>query len=282
MKNTLLILCAFFFSLSAARAQFEGVIDMKMTMTVEGAPREMMYSMSVKKDMMAADVKGTGEEMQGGKFIFRGDKKALWIVNDAQKSYIEISLNDSDKSKKPGESDEAEDPEVTLHKTGKTQTILGYSCEEWVAEDRSTVSNIWGTTRLGNIYEGLSKSFGEMGGMGKLHRGGGWESKLADMKVFPLKIVTSKDGQEQQTQEVTRIQKKSIASSVFDTPAGYEKQSLDLDMGKMMKDLQEQLRHRAQERGDSGDGKIDVDKMMKQMQEKMKEMKEEKSDSSNE
>src|SRR5438876_1226714 len=103
MTKTALLICGICFVVVSAHAQFEGVIDMKMVMNEEGVSREMMYSMSVKKDMMAAAVKGNDETMNRGRFIFRGDKKMLWIVNDDQKNYLEISLADKEQPEKTGE-----------------------------------------------------------------------------------------------------------------------------------------------------------------------------------
>lgn len=266
MVKTFALISALFLLSISAYAQFEGVINMKMiTYNDAETTRVMYYAMSVKKAMMAAEVTGSDEAQ--GKFIFRGDRKVLWIVDDKEKTYVEMSLNDSAAHRKPRHDAE---PQVQLRKTGKTSTILGYPCEEWIAGDGEEVSNIWGTTKLGNIYEGLAKSFGEMGDKNGSQ---GWESRLADLKVFPLRIVTSSRGKTTEEQEVTGIQKKSVSSSVFDPPAGYKKQSFEMDLGKMMKGMQ------GSGEGSGGDS-VDVQKLMQEMQKKMQEMKEEKGDTS--
>ena len=240
---------------SMASAQFEGVIDMKSTSNDRGKPHEMAFSMSVKKDMIATDIKNPEKEMGGGKFIYRGDKKLLWIINDKEKNYMEMSLkdrDDADAEKKPGKKPKSS--KSTVRKSGKTQTILGYSCDEWISEDEEGSTSIWGTAKLGNVYEGLSKSLGQMGGGNKRHELQGWEGDLAGMNIFPLKIVRSKEGKIKDTQEVTKIEAKTLAASLFEAPSGYEKQSFDMDMMKMMKDMQKKMMEKMEKKKDKKDG----------------------------
>lgn len=244
-------------------AQFEGVIDMKVTMMDQGKPQVMEYSMMVKKDLIASEIKSGGGSEAGGKFIFRGDKKLLWIVNDAEKNYLEISLSDVDKKKANNQEDKNK-PKVT--KTGKTEKLLGYICYEVIVEEGKEVTQLWGTSKLGNIYQDLMKSFGSMADNSDPERKGGWESELEALKLFPLKIISKDNGSVTQTQEVTKIESKMISSKIFDLPAGYEKIQMGLDMQQIM---------REEDKDDPGIN-TDMEKMMKQLQ----EMQEEKEDSS--
>src|SRR5947209_11765475 len=84
--------------IASAPAQFEGQIDMKMTRSNEGTRKGVLYSMFVKGDLLAAKATGGGEEMRAGKFIFRGDKKVLWVIDDGKKSCLEIPLNEDENS----------------------------------------------------------------------------------------------------------------------------------------------------------------------------------------
>jgi hypothetical protein len=244
-------------------AQFEGVIDMKVTMMEDGKPQVMEYSMMVKKDLIASQIKSVSGSEGGGKFIFRGDKKLLWIVNDAEKNYLEISLNDADKKKANNQEDKNKS-KVT--KTGKTEKILGYLCDEVIVEEGKEVTHIWGTSKLGNFYQDLMKSFGSMAGDSDPKQKGGWETELEALKLFPLKIISKENGSVTQTQEVTKIESKTVSSKIFDLPAGYEKIPMGLDMQEMM---------REPDKDDPGVNP-DMEKMMKQLQ----EMQEEKEDTS--
>ena len=281
-------LLLFLFRALPALAQFEGIIDMKMTRHVEGAPRSVSYSMSVKGEMLAAQAgEGEGSEAKG-KFIFRGDRKVMWVVDDQAKTYLEISLTgDAGGKKKGGSGPRRGDSNVKLRKAGRTESILGYPCEEWVAEDTGTVTHIWGTPKLGNVYEGLMKSFEKMNPSLAESQMSGWEGELAKMKVFPLRILSmdrgekGESGDTTESQEVTRIDSRHLEAALFDPPPGYKKQSLDVDMGKMMDQLQEQLKSRHGRGGDSSLNRENLEKLMKEMQEQGGKEEKDPADSSN-
>ncbi|MBI4546570.1 MAG: DUF4412 domain-containing protein [Ignavibacteriae bacterium] len=221
-------------------AQFKGSIDMKISHTMDGKPEEVLFTMFVDQDKIAAKVKSDQPGMGGGRFIFRGDKMVLWIVDDAERNYFEISFNNQDTADETNLEEEMKVPKPTFKKIGKTQTILGYKCDEWRVEHDGKVSNIWATPKLGDLYDGLVKSFGQMG-QKKRDDDEDWQSELAIMKVFPLKIVTSENGKVTETQEVTKIEAKAVPASTFEAPQGYAKQSFDLNMQKLMKEMQEQM-----------------------------------------
>ena len=239
------------FLTSMATAQFEGVIDMKATVTVKGKPRDILYNMSVKKDMIAFDMQAVEKEIGGGKFIYRGDKKVLWILNDKEKNYLEMPLKDEEGTQNEAREKGSKNGRDEVHKTGKTEKILGYDCDEWVADSKDGTTSMWGTSKLGNIYGGLAKALGQMG-HGKMKNSGmEWERGLQEMNMFPLKIVHSKEGKIVASQVVTKLEPKTLAASLFEAPEGYKKQSLDFDMMKMMKDMQKHMKEQA------GQGKED-------------------------
>ncbi len=260
MKSIAILL--FLWSASAA-AQFEGQIDMKMTRGKEGNRNGVLYSMFVKGDLLAAKAKGGGDEMKAGKFIFRGDKKAIWVIDDAKKSCLEIPLTEEESSPK-GQKKSTE--RVKIEKTGKTEKLLGYPCTEWITEEDGEVTHIWATSKLGNIYDGLMKSFAKMNPGREETPMEGWEGELARMKVFPVKILTIKEADTLETQEVTNIDSRAVPGSVFEIPAGYKKESLDADVGKMM----EQMKKGRGGKGEKMMNTEEMKKLMKEMQEKFK------------
>lgn len=228
-----------------AIAQFEGIIDMKVSTVSDDSARATTYRMYVQKDKLAATVEGSGTEMQRGSFIFRGDRKLLWIVNDDQKNYMEISTKEQESNKATKKNHEqASSP--GLQKTGNTKKILGYTCEELLVTEDEEEIRIWATTKLGNVYEGLAKSFGELGGK-HMNEETGWEQQLAAMKMFPLKLTTMRNGITTETQEVTNIETKKLASSAFEPPKGYKKESIEFDMEKLMKQMQEEMKKQSKD-----------------------------------
>jgi len=269
-KRTHIIFLMFVLLSGVSIAQFEGAIDMKVTMQDEGKSHQMLYTMMVKKNLMAANIKGEDKENIESKFIFRGDKKVLWIVNDAEKVYLEYSLKDEQKPS----AKETEKSNVKVKKTGKKETILGYPCEEVIVEEGNEVTHLWGTTKLGDFYSDLMKSFGYVEGEEASSGSSGWEAELEALKIFPLKIISMENGQVKQTQEVTKIESKSIPVSTFEVPKGYTKQKLEFDMEKMMKEMGKEpgsKKHKYTKPDKDNPGmNVEMEKMMKQLEELQK------------
>ena len=264
-----LVLCASTF----VRAQFEGVIDFQHTIGSGESARKTPVSVFIKNTMMAINSK-EGDERAEGKVIYRGDKQVLWIIDDVKKEYLEIDVTENKQSgeREDSESAENDEPKLSVRKTGKTETILGYTCKEVILENENESHDVWGTEKLGNIFEGVAKAFGSMSGKQSHENTNDWRTELMKMNLFPLKAVSMENGTVTETEEVTGIEKKSLSASLFAAPEGYEKHSMDPEMGKMMQQMQGQMK-KHKKGSDKGEQHIDMEKMMKEMQEKFKDIK---------
>jgi hypothetical protein len=253
------------------RAQFEGVIDFKHTMGDGAQARNTTVTVSIKDRLMAFTPHEKGE-IGSGKVIYRGDKHVMWIIDEKKQTYLEIDVADTAADQQNATPDK---PKMTIHKTGKTQTILGYPCEEVIVESDNESHDLWCTSKLGKVFEGVAKSFGKMS-HGRGNTGATeWRKEFMAMNEFPLKTVSTKKGRVTEIEEVTNIEQKSLPAAMFDVPEGYKQQSLGGATGDMMKQLQEQMKNR-----DAGGGKpgqnVDMEKLMKEMQEKIKSLKKDK------
>ncbi|HEV8537669.1 MAG TPA: DUF4412 domain-containing protein [Bacteroidota bacterium] len=266
MKNAILAL-SFFFVVNIASSQFEGKIDMKVTRGGGEQQHEIQYTMSLKKGMLAFTTKGGETAEDAGNVILRSDKNLLWIINDKNRTYLEIVADDKSatpqaKTHKKSRETTAEHAKSILRKTGKKQTLAGYECEEWIGEEEEEVTSIWGTTKLGNVYEGFTKAFGSM--YDQKQDLEGWQQELIEKKVFPMKTTVKEGGEVTETQEVTKVEPKSLAATIFEPPAGYKKQAMGAGLQDMMKGLK------------SGDArpmdKKEVEKLMQQLKGKMEKM----------
>lgn len=245
MKTFMVVLAVLVVSSwSSLRAQFEGEIDMKVTANEEGKSRETNMTLLFKNDLLSSESKG-GESGMHSRIIVRGDKKVLWIINDERKTVFERPLQASERQDTVAQS--AEKPKANLRKTGKTETILGYPCEEWVDESAHDTTFLWCTSQLGSVYQDFSRSFGDLGA-GRM-RGRrdvpAWQKEFAGKNLFPLKVVSTRDGVVRMTQEVTTITKKTIDPTVFEIPGDYSKREMNFDINKM---IQERMRDRMQQR----------------------------------
>lgn len=165
-----------------------------------------------------------------GYVIFDSAAKKMWIVSDARKEAIEIDLNTSGKTltgfgqpgpHMPGAPPSGPPTKVT--KTGKTDTVAGYKCEYWdIASDHKE-----GSVCVAD--EGASWLSIPMTGIPTERA---WMLELLDGKHFPLRFIGyAKDGTtEEDRLEVTKIDKKTLADTLFQVPAGYK----TIDLEKMM------------------------------------------------
>ena len=157
-------------------------------------------------------------------------EKKLYAVLDAKKQAVLIdldklsaqakALSQSRAQPKPGAA-----PAAELQKTGKTETVAGYKCEVWHVVQAKSVADVCvaeqGTSWFHLPLSGAPAEYA-------------WASELADGKHFPLRFVSSDNGVEQGRIEVTSIQKKALAASDFEVPAGYAVLSLDQMLGGLL------------------------------------------------
>lgn len=262
MKKSMLIACLFLLT-GITQAQFEGQLDMKVTHGSGESGREMSVSMLIKNGMLLISAKGSEHQEMGGDIIFRPDKNVLWIVNPKEKSYLEI-VPDKEMMKNSTMHKKEERGHSTLRKTGKSAKIAGYACDEWVSKEDEEETTILGTTKLGNVYEGFRKAFSQWGGQQLEQSSEGWQRELIEKHIFPMKTVTKEGEEITETQEVTNVAERSLASSLFEPPAGYKKQALEFDMNKMMKGLKNgNMRSMNKE---------ELEKMMKQLKKNMQDV----------
>jgi hypothetical protein len=181
-----------------AQASFEGTVAMRLF--APSANMDMLYS--VKGSRVRADFTAGGSAMY---FIRHGDKNEM--VMPASKMYMEQSIS---ASMAAGTGTAGKSPKIT--RTGKKETIAGWPCEHMLVtgEDGVTdacISQGLGTfLSAGNPMAARGRAADPMASLGKLG--------------FPLKV--QKAGGET-IMQVTKIEKKALADSLFVVPADYTK-----------------------------------------------------------
>jgi len=131
-----------------------------------------------------------------------GSKMAMAIDFDPSKFAEEVETTD-------------DATDMSFRKTGRTKTILGYSCDEYIMEDESSTLEFW-VTREEQLD--LFKAFGAMGASGK---GAGGFSGVTE---YPMGMTmeftsTEKKSGEKTLMQVTKIQR-NINYSI--STAGYQ------------------------------------------------------------
>jgi hypothetical protein len=246
----------------AGRAEFEGVLNMKMTSPdTNGTMKLYVSKRGVRNEM---DMKaGKGKESMNVRMVMlsRSDKPGLaYRINDETRTYSEVDLN----AARPGAA--AAEPKFTVKKLGR-QKAAGYDCEHvLVTGERGEQTELW-TTRDLMDHESFSRAMGPRPG----HAGYSKSLREAGVDGFPVKSV-SRGPRGEATVELVSAEKKSLPASLFEVPAGYKKQVVGpAVMGRpggaagpgspdAMKAMQEQLKDMPPDQREM------IEKMMKQKQ----------------
>ena len=218
----LLIICSLLMTIcgtSTGLSQFEGIIESRNTTTDEhGKPQQFMMTMYIRHDMVKIQNSPTSSS-PGSVMIYRGDKKALWMVSEEDKSYFEVRQDERPEELYSPSASDATQPVV--RKTGRKRQVLGYNCEQLMVRADNLETELWATKSLGQVYSTISKVLGSE----STAQGESWENTIMKMGYYPLIATTRVDGKILESQEVTRIEKKLLAQEMFELPPGYKKQS---------------------------------------------------------
>lgn len=234
-----------------AFAQFEGVVDMKMTtVDKDGAP------LGGGTMNIAIAKAGTRSEMNmqhgtmGIKMVMlqkTDTPDKIYNLNEKAKTYSEIDLAKM-RAMAPPQQDKTE---YTVEKLGQ-EKILGYSTQHVLVKQKKSGEEGM-TTEMWN-----AKDFMDYDTFSRLQarnaRGGSQEAlakalKDAGAEGMPLKSVSSAPDGSKTTVEVVKVDKKSLPASTFEIPAGYTKTEggiMDM-MGNMTGPQAEQQRQKMQD-----------------------------------
>ena len=191
---------------ACSKGSFEGEITMKTTSATAPANEILVKTNG---DNLRFERNGVGEKSHG---LFDPATSKVLFFLDAQKVYMEMDFS------KPTATPNTNPDTATASKTGKTDTVAGYECELWSAQDAS------GKRSEVCIAKGIAYF-----DVGSLRPGGqGAVSPMAkefrDSKSFPLRSVEyDKDGKELTRMEVTKIEKKKLEPATFAMPTDYKK-----------------------------------------------------------
>jgi len=202
--------------------------------TSGGAPLDV--TLDIKNSKIRADIPPglTGAAAMQGYVVIRSDEKKVYFVQDTQKQAIVIDLNQAgeqlSKMKQGGglglnpshPAPTHAPPKVT--KTGKMDTVVGQKCENWDIENTETQERV----QLCVAQQGVSWFHIPITGVPTEMA---WANELIDGNHFPLRaIMFGKTGAEEGRIEVTRMDKKPLADSLFEVPAGYNQ----VDLAQLM------------------------------------------------
>lgn len=207
-------------------AQFEGIVETKNVTTDEmGKAQEFIMTMWIKKDMVRIETKGG--TAPGSTMIYRTDQKKIYMVNEEDKTFFEISQDEKAQEIFGVGGTTAK---YSVKKTGKKKAIAGYPCEQFIIKRNNEVTELWGTKKLGQLVKAISKAMGQE----HTNVAEGATNEVMKMGIYPMLSTTKLEGNLIESQEVTRVETKWLEAALFNLPDGYKKQK----SVEMMDDLQ--------------------------------------------
>ena len=229
------ILFALLLAAGPAFAQFEGVLEMKMSVVGKGGEGGGSGTMdvAVAKAGTRSDINMNMGPM-GVKMVMlqkTDTPDMVYRINDADKTYTEINLAQM----RAMAGKQQDTPEYTVEKLGQ-ETILGYQTQHVMVKEKNPASGkgmnmeLWTGKDLLDYatFSKLQDRPDQKGREQALLKA----LKAADADGMPLKAITTAADGSKVTVEVVKADKKSLPASTFEIPAGYTK-SAESMMGMM-------------------------------------------------
>ncbi len=247
MRGALVLL----FSAATARAQFEGVADMKIAVTggpggtTTGVGRTYISKAGWRSEIemsnpQMASMNG-GEPFRMVSFGRVADPDTMYTVNDRAKTYAVINAKEM---REMAAKIEKKEKRFTVEKLGPDR-VAGLRCQN------VHVTEVGGPMTIDAC---LSKEFasGEwMRAMNRDRRAGDWMKSVREAGVdgYPVRMeMTMGDKAGMKTRmEITKVERKSIPASMFEVPPGYKETSVmgamaqSPEQARQMEDAQKML-----------------------------------------
>lgn len=150
------------------------------------------------------------------------------------KTYMTLDLNDAKLKGMAERMGKSADQPLKITATGKTETIAGHTCEQWVMDNGQQQTQMCFAKGLG-FFGGASGPGGVLSQLKNLPFGEQAKTtleanpefaKFAASGAFPLKIAQVENGQTKPILEVTSVERKPLDDSLFTVPADYKKMNL--------------------------------------------------------
>jgi hypothetical protein len=225
-KNISPTLFALLLAALPAYAQFEGVLDMKMTMSTKdsevGGGGTMTVAIAKTGTRCEMNMQMGGMAMKMVMLQKTDTPNMLYRINDATKTYTEVDL-----TKKPETAGQQPDGDkYTVEKLGQ-EDLLGYKAQHVLVKEKNPAAGNAMTTELWTAKDLLDyATFSKM--QARQGKGGDEEALLKALKGagadgVPLKSITTTADGGKVTMEVVKVDKKSLPAATFEIPASYTK-----------------------------------------------------------
>ncbi|HEY3233467.1 MAG TPA: DUF4412 domain-containing protein [Polyangiaceae bacterium] len=221
---------------------FEGEIGLAIAIRERaGTLKNVSLALQVKENKvrvdMPPDIAEGRQKVKGYGVLNTPEKKLFFVMDEPQKQVVLLDLNKVAEdlksfSKGVGQQNKPEKPHnLKVTKTGIMDKVAGYSCENWdVFEEARKAATLCVAS------QGVSWFHFPTLGIPKEYE---WVSELFDGKHFPLRaiIYAKAGGGEEARIELTKIDKKPLAASLFQIPVNYPVMDLATMLGGLAKGI---------------------------------------------
>ena len=189
--------------------EFEGILKYKMN--TKKTEMLITYYFKDMKVYMEYELPGKKKLNKTTRTVVDYKAKKAYIIMDERKQYRVQDLN----LKEMKQVIEKEREQKGFVKTGRTEKILGYECEEYRSKYLKGEIEIWVTSSLGPLAGFY--------GLGKDSENSVWEQFLSSKGYLPLRILdTQSSGKESTHLEAIEVTQKNLPAALFEIPKDYQ------------------------------------------------------------
>jgi hypothetical protein len=235
MKKNFLIFTFILLTLSASSlfAQFQGTIEIKET-THSGffePTTEFSKFMFLGSNVRIEEIPEESDEPNI--VIMKSNEKKMIIFMPEDKQYIELDFQMLTNLVKgiqglvntfDDETQTSSEPETNAKKTGKSTTLHGFKCEEYIYSDEESISTAWICENFADfwkMFKEITSSFDKI--MGSNESKNNLFLDAIGTNGFPFKVTEKgRDGELISEWEVIKVDKKKPNSNLFEIPKDYK------------------------------------------------------------
>jgi len=198
-----------------ASAAFEGYIEMKMTMKEGAGTMKGQISSVGARTEVEARVAQMGDMPVTMTMLMKfSNPDVVYMLNDAAKTYVEVNVKDIGNTAK-----NRPDKEYTVKKLGK-EKVAGYVCEHLLlTANDGTETEVWTTKDLVDLA--IFREYMQRNRQGADLQGIMKALKEANAEGFIAKMISrDKAGAPAVTLALVKAEKRAVAASLFEIPAG--------------------------------------------------------------
>jgi hypothetical protein len=214
-------------------AQFQGTVHIKETTYSSDSKPTIKYSkIAFLESSVRVDETSEDSDLPDVLIVKSKEKKILLIMHE-DKTYIEVDFQIwinifkglKDLMDDDDDEESYDDFKTNIRKTGRSTTLHGYKCQEYVYNDDESISTAWICENFADfwkMFKEITDAFDTDYSNSK-----NWFISAIGTNGFPFKLIEKgEDGELLSEWEVVKVDKSKPSRSLFEAPKGYKEMNL--------------------------------------------------------